>query len=171
MIDSNIITVNQYIYNIRGMKVMLSHDLSSIYGVETKALNQSVKRNIERFPKDFMFQLSKEEFANLKSQFVTSSWGGARRSRPYAFTELGVAMLSSVLKSDEAVQANIAIMRAFVKMREVNYASDKLRAKLKDLELKVGDNSEDIETLFETINRMLKPENRKKNKIGFIKND
>ena len=98
--------IEKRIYVIRGKKVMLSTDLANLYGVEVRALVQAVKRNIERFPEDFMFQLTKEEFEILKSQIVISSWGGARRSRPYAFTEQGVAMLSSVLRSKRAIQGN-----------------------------------------------------------------
>ncbi len=109
--------VRSKIYEIRGQKVMLDRDLAAMYGVETRALNQAVKRNAERFPEDFMFQLTAEEWENLKSQFVTSSWGGARKM-PYAFTELGVAMLSSVLTSKIAVQVNMGIMRAFVSVRQ-----------------------------------------------------
>ena len=100
----------------RGQQVMLDRDLAELYGVETRRLNEQVKRNIERFPEDFMFQLTQNEFDNLKSQFATSSWGGVRKL-PYAFTEQGVAMLSGVLKSSTAVEANIRIMRAFVSMR------------------------------------------------------
>ena len=100
----------------RGQQVMLDRDLAELYGVETRRLNEQVKRNIERFPEDFMFQLTQNEFDNLKSQFATSSWGGVRKL-PYAFTEQGVAMLSGVLKSPTAVEANIRIVRAFVSMR------------------------------------------------------
>ena len=108
--------VESLIRVIRGQQVMLDRDLAELYGVETKRLNEQVKRNIERFPEDFMFQLTPNEFDNLKSQFATSSWGGVRKL-PYAFTEQGVAMLSGVLKSPTAVEANIRIMRAFVSMR------------------------------------------------------
>lgn len=104
------------IHEIRGQQVMLDKDLAELYGVEVKVLNQAVKRNIKRFPDDFMFQLDKDEWKILKSQFVTSSWGGAR-TLPYAFTEQGVAMLSSVLRSDTAVEVNIRIMRTFVAVR------------------------------------------------------
>src|SRR6184192_3535150 len=104
--------VDNRILILRGQKVMLSTDLAELYGVEPRVLVQAVKRNLDRFPKDFMFQLSADEFAHLKSQIVISSWGGARRARPYAFTEQGVAMLSSVLRSKQAVHVNIAIMRA-----------------------------------------------------------
>jgi hypothetical protein len=102
---------------LRGQKVILSQNLAALYGVSVKARNQAVKRHAGRFPTDFMFQLSANEFEYLKLQFVTSSWGGLRRARPYAFTEQGVAMLSSVLNSERAVKVNIAIMRAFVKLR------------------------------------------------------
>ena len=105
--------IENRIYLLRGHKIMLSTDLAELYGVEPRVLVQAVKRNIERFPEDFMFQLSKEEFDNLKSQIVTSSWGGLRRAAPYAFTEQGVAMLSGVLNSKRAVSVNIEIMRAF----------------------------------------------------------
>jgi hypothetical protein len=109
--------ITSKIYLIRGMKVMLDRDLAELYDVETKVLKQAVRRNIDRFPEDFMFELSKEEFKNLRSQFVTSSWGGVRY-RPYAFTEQGVAMLSSVLKSERGIRVNIQIMRAFIKLRQ-----------------------------------------------------
>ncbi len=112
-------SIQQQIFLIRGHKVMLSTHLAGLYVVEPRTLIQAVKRNIDRFPEDFMFQLTREEFENLKSQFVTSSWGGLRRATPYAFTEQGVAMLSSVLRSTQAVQVNIMIMRAFVQMRQL----------------------------------------------------
>ena len=108
--------IQQKIFEIRGQKVMLDRDLAQMYGVETKRLNEQIKRNMKRFPEDFMFQLTKEEFQNLKSQFATSSWGGTRKL-PYVFTELGVAMLSSVLNSDIAIEINMDIMRAFITIR------------------------------------------------------
>src|SRR5262249_6059120 len=111
--------IEQAIRVIRGEKVMLSPDLAKLYGVAPRVLVQAVKRNLDRFPAEFMFQLTKDEFDNLKSQTVTSSGGGARRATPYAFTELGVAMLSSVLNSAGAVQVNIEIMRAFVRLRQL----------------------------------------------------
>ena len=110
--------IQSKIYEIRGQKVMLDKDLATMYGVEVRSLNQAVKRNIERFPSDFMFQLSNDEWIDLKSQFVISSWGGVRKL-PYAFTEMGVAMLSSVLRSSVAIQVNINIMRAFVAVRQM----------------------------------------------------
>ena len=111
--------IESQILLIRGHKVMLSSDLAALYGVEPRALVQAVKRNRERFPKDFMFQLNAREFAVLKSQIVISTWGGARRASPYAFTEQGVAMLSSVLRSKRAVLVNIQIMRTFVRLRRL----------------------------------------------------
>lgn len=123
--------IEQRIFFLRGQKVMPSPHLAELYEVETRVLVQAVKRNIERFPGDFMFQLTEKELENLKSQIVISSWGGVRRARPYAFTEQGVAMLSSVLRSKRAVQVNIEIMRAFVRLRQM-LASDK------DLERKLA---------------------------------
>jgi len=118
--------IEERIFLIRGQRVMISTDLAELYGVEPRVLVQAVKRNIERFPDDFMFQLNKEKYENLKSHFVTSSWGGARRALPYAFTEQGVAMLSSVLRSRQAIRVNIAIIRAFVKLREMLSAHKEL---------------------------------------------
>ena len=109
--------IQKKIYEVRGTRVMLDKDLAELYQVEVKVLNQAVKRNIKRFPSDFMFQLTKEEWDNLKSQFVTSSWGGIRKL-PFAFTEQGLAMLSGILNSDIAIYVNIAIMRAFVTIRQ-----------------------------------------------------
>ena len=119
------------IFLIRGQKVMLSPHLAELYEVEPRVLVQTVKRNIERFPEDFMFQLRDQEFANLKSQIVTSSWGGLRRAAPYAFTEQGVAMLSSVLRSDRAIQVNIEIMRTFVELRQMLASNKNLARSLR----------------------------------------
>ena len=130
------IIVQNLIYEIRGQKVMLDFDLARLYQVETKVLNQAVRRNIKRFPEDFMFQLDNKEFANLKSQIVTSSWGG-RRTPPLAFTEEGIAMLSSVLHSDVAIAANISILRAFVKVREYLLMVSTVSAEVKELRAKV----------------------------------
>lgn len=126
--------IQDKIFEIRGQRVMLDRDLAAMYGVETKVLNQAVKRNAKRFPDDFVFRLNHQEFANLKSQFVTSSWGGVRKF-PYAFTEQGVAMLAGVLNSDAAVKANIVIMRAFVRMRSYLAAGpDTLAARLESID-------------------------------------
>ena len=134
--SEDLIIVQNLIYEIRGQKVMLDSDLAKLYQVETKVLNQAVKRNSKRFPPDFMFQLDNKEFAILKSQFVTSSWGGTRKL-PYAFTEQGVAMLSGLLHSDVAIDANIAIMRAFVQVRQYLLTTAPMSAELKELRAKV----------------------------------
>ena len=155
------------IYMIRGHKVMLSMDLSELYDVEPKVLMQAVKRNMERFPEDFMFMLSNQEFMNLKSQFVTSSWGGIRRANPYAFTEQGVAMLSSVLRSKRAIQVNIAIMRAFVKIREMLSTHKELAHKLAQLERKIERHDEEIKLIFDAIRKLMAPPEPKRRKIGF----
>lgn len=134
--NDEIIPVQDLIHEIRGKKVMLDADLARLYHVETKALNQAVKRNMKRFPPDFMFQLDSKEFANLKSQIVTSYWGGTRK-HPFAFTREGIAMLSGVLKSDIAIEANIRIMRAFVQMNEYLLTTTTLSSELKELRAKV----------------------------------
>lgn len=137
---------------LRGEKVMLSPDLAMLYRVETRALIQAVKRNIERFPEDFMFQLSEKEFENLKSQIVISSWDGMRRAKPYAFTEQGVAMLSSVLRSPQAVAVNIAIMRTFVQLRRILADNALLRKKIEALEQKYD---EQFQQVFAVLKAMI----------------
>ena len=164
--------IENRIFIIRGHKVLLSTHLAELYGVEVKVLVQAVKRNKDRFPKDFLFQLTNDEFANLKSQFVTSSWGGLRRANPYAFTEQGVAMLSSVLRSPRAIQVNIAIMRAFVKLRELLSSNKNLAAKLDELEKKIEKHDGQIRAVFQAIRQLMKipdsDDSYKKTKIGFI---
>ena len=149
--------IENKIYLIRGHKVMLDKDLAGLYGVPVKRLNEQVKRNIKRFPMDFMFQLNDKEHEILKSQFATSSWGGARRANLHAFTEQGVAMLSSVLNSERAIQVNIAIMRAFVKLKKNLITYRKLSQKLWELERKVGKHDENIIVIFEAIRRLMEP--------------
>ena len=161
--------IEKKIYLIRNQKVMLSVDLAELYGVETRALNQAVKRNIERFPEDFMFQLNDSEFQNLKSQIVTSSWGGMRRANPYAFTEQGIAMLSSVLKSDRAIKVNIEIMRTFVKIRKIILQNKDLADKLAQLEIKTEKHDKDIKAIIDAIRQLMTPPEKTKRKIGFIK--
>ena len=134
--SDELILVQNLIREIRGKKVMLDFDLARLYQVETKVLNQAVKRNLKRFPPDFLFQLDIKEFTDLKSQIVTSSWGGTRKP-PFAFTEQGVAMLSGLLHSDIAIAANIAIMRDFVQVREYLAATSSLSAELKELRARV----------------------------------
>jgi hypothetical protein len=160
--------VERRIYLIRGQKVMLSSDLAELYQVETRALVQAVNRNIERFPEDFMFQLSAEEYANLKSQIVISSWGGARRAAPYAFTELGVAMLSSVLHSKRAIQMNIVIMRAFVKLREVLATHKDLARKLERVEVRLRQHGTAISVVVEEIKKLKQLPVSSKRRIGFL---
>lgn len=155
------------IYLIRGQRVMLSQDLAMLYGVPVKVLNQAVKRHPRRFPADFVFQLKAQEFANLKSQIVTSSWGGLRRARPYAFTEQGVAMLSSVLKSECAVKVNIAIMRAFVRFRWVLETNRELARKFAELEKRVGKHDETIDAILEAIRQLMAPPEKPRREIGF----
>jgi len=159
--------IAQRILYLRGQQVMLSQDLAALYGVAVKALNQAVKRNASRFPSDFVFQLTSEEFENLKSQFVTSSWGGLRRALPYAFTEQGVAMLSSVLKSERAVKVNIAIMRAFVKLRETLETNRELAKRFAELESRVGKHDEEIAAILEAIRQLMAPPEKPRREIGF----
>ena len=143
---------------------MLDVDLAELYGVETKVLNQAVKRNIERFPEDFMFQLSWEEFDFLRSQSVTSSQWGGRRYPPYAFSEQGVAMLSSVLRSKRAVLVNIAIMRAFVHLRQILSSHTELASKLNELEKRYD---AQFKVVFEKIKKLMTPPEPKRKRIGF----
>ncbi len=152
------------IFLIRGHKVMLSMDLSELYEVEPKVLMQAVKRNAERFPLDFMFQLTLQEFTNLKSQIVTSSWGGIRRAMPYAFTEQGVAMLSGVLNSPRAIRVNIEIMRAFVRIRQMLAGNKDLARRLDDLENKYD---QQFRIVFDAIREMMVPLTKPRPKIGF----
>lgn len=160
--------IQSKIFLIRGHKVMCDKDLAGLYQVPTFRLNEQVKRNIKRFPTDFMFQLTKKEFDNLISQFAISSWGGTRKL-PYVFTEQGVAMLSSVLHSDRAIEVNIQIMRVFTKLREFILSHKDLRQKIEEMEKKY-DNQFGV--VFEAIKRLMTypDEAYKKTKIGFIVN-
>jgi hypothetical protein len=152
------------IFLIRGHKVMLSIDLAELYNVEPKVLIQAVKRNIERFPSDFMFQLTNREFANLKSQIVTSSWGGIRRAMPYAFTEQGVAMLSGILNSPRAIRVNIEIMRAFVRLRQMLISNAELARKLNALEKKYD---AQFKVVFDAIRELMTPPDKPRRRIGY----
>jgi len=160
--------IEQSILLIRYHKVMLDADLAALYSVETKQLIQAVKRNIFRFPSDFMFQLSKEEFENLRSRFGTSSQWGGRRYPPYAFTEQGVAMLSSVLKSRRAVQVNIEIMRTFVRLRRILASHADLARKLDSLEKKYD---AQFKVVFDAIRQLMTPPEPKRRHIGFIREE
>ena len=157
--------IERKIYLIRGHKVMLDSDLAEMYAVATKVLLQAVKRNLNRFPGDFMFQLNYQEVAALRSQIVTSKAGrGGRRYPPYAFTEQGVAMLSSVLNSERAIEVNIQIMRAFVKLRELMATHKDLARKLDDMEKKYD---AQFKVVFDAIRQLMTPTEKPKRKIGF----
>jgi len=159
------------IYRIRGEKVMLDADLADLYGVPTKALKQAVKRNQGRVPADFMFELTQEEMANLRSQIVTSSWGGTRY-QSFAFTEQGVAMLSGILSTSNAIVVNIAIMRAFVQMRRFFESHKELAKKIEDVEKTVSSHDEKIQLIFQAIKQMIEKKEEPlpvRNPIGFNK--
>lgn len=163
------------IHIIRGQKVMLDEDLAELYEVQTKRLNEQVKRNKDRFPSDFMFQLTKEEFENLKSQIATSSWGG-RRILPYTFTEHGVLMLSSVLKSKRAIKVNIQIMRIFTKMRKLLMSQKDLILKVEKIENKLEGQNYEIKVLFEYLKKLMQEKDQRfhqtsRKRIGFSKDN
>jgi hypothetical protein len=151
------------IFFLRGQKVMLDVHLATLYGIETKALIRAVRRNLSRFPSDFMFQLSNQEFANLRRQFGTSSWGG-RRHLPYAFSEQGVAMLSSVLRSERAVQVNIQVVRTFVKLRAILASHEQLARKLAALESRYD---AQFRSVFDAIRELMSPDRTSRRSIGF----
>ena len=160
--------ISSRIYTIRGKQVMLDRDLAALYQVETKVLNQAVKRNIKRFPNDFMFQLSDKEYENLKSQFVTSSSKhGGRRYMPFVFTEQGVYMLATVLKSDVAIEVNIAIMRTFTKLRKFSKQYNVLAKKIMEVEKKSDKQYQELLRLLEELIEESKVAESKT--IGFIK--
>jgi hypothetical protein len=158
-------SIERSIMVMRGQKVILSTHLAALYEVEPRVLVQAVKRNIERFPTDFMFQLSKAEYINLKSQVVISNWGGPRRSTPYAFTEQGVAMLSSVLNSKRAVNVNIEIMRTFARLRRLLASHARLARKLDALERRYD---AQFKIVFDAIRELMTQPVPKKRRIGFL---
>ena len=161
------------IYLIRTHKVMLDNDLAELYEVETRRLNEQVKRNIDRFPKDFMFQLTIEEFENLKSQFATSRWGG-RRKLPYAFTEHGVLMLSSILNSDRAIKVNIQIMRIYTRIRQMLLTHTDILLRLEQIEHTLSGHDNNILLIFEYLKQLEQAkqeeltQNQRK-RIGFLR--
>lgn len=164
--------IDNRIFIVRGRQVMLDEDLATLYGVETKRLVEQVKRNIERFPGDFMFQLHKEEVAALRSQIATSKGGrGGRRYAPYVFTEQGVAMLSSVLRSDRAIAVNIEIMRAFVELRRAAISYAQLQERLDDLEREMSgrldQHDEQLGQIFNALHQLMEPPPREKRPVGF----
>jgi len=162
--------IDQLIFLVRGHRVMLDRDLASLYGVETRVLNQAVRRNLARFPEDFLLSLTRQEVRNISQIVICSTLKHARNV--FAFTEQGVAMLSSVLNSPRAVQVNIEIMRAFVRLREVMATNRELAHHLAELERKIAGHDEDIETIFEAIRQLITPPEPPRREIGFhIKED
>jgi hypothetical protein len=160
------------IFVVRGVQVMLDEDLADLYGVETKRLVEQVKRNIERFPGDFMFQLDKDEAAALRSQIATSKGGrGGRRYAPYLFTEQGVAMLSSVIRSGRAIAVNIEIMRAFVELRRAAISYARLQERLDDLEREMSgrldQHDDQLGQIFKALHQLMEPSPREKRPVGF----
>jgi len=148
------------------MQVMLDFDLAELYGVETKVLKQQVRRNIDRFPEDFLFELTREEYEHLRSQIVTSSWGGLRYM-PFAFTEQGVAMLSSVLRSKQAIDINIKIMRIFVRMRKLIATNQEILEKIEKLEAENIEQNDQISIIYETIKELIEPSFKNRKRIGY----
>ena len=160
------------IYLIRGQKVMLDSDLAELYGTETKVLKQAVKRNRNRFPDDFIFELTQEEFESLRSQIVTSNKGrGGARYLPLAFTEQGVSMLSGVLNSETAVRVHIQIIRVFAKMRQLLLTHKDILLQLQKIEKKLTGHDEDIQLIFQYLKQLLNPTQPPRNKIGFRRKD
>lgn len=162
--------ITDKIYIIRNQKVMLDRDLAKLYGVETRILNQAVKRNSGRFPDDFMFEVSRIEFDNLISQIVTSSWGGTRKL-PFAFTEHGVMMLSSVLKSDKAIQTNIQIMRTFTKVKQMLLDTSEIKINIVQIQKKLENHDKNIELVFSYLEELNenKEIEKPRTKIGYKK--
>lgn len=169
-----LVTIQQKIYNLRGHKVMLDFDLAELYEIETKRLKEAVRRNAKRFPTDFMFELTRGEYEVLRTQFASLKTGRGRHAKylPFAFTEQGVAMLSSVLNSDKAIEMNIAIMRAFVVLRQLSIQSKDLAEQIKDIRQKVDNHSEQLNLIYEAIENMLDEKTEQKywqerKRIGF----
>jgi hypothetical protein len=160
--------IEKRIFVVRERQVMLDEDLADLYGVETKRLIEQVKRNLERFPDDFMFQLDKDEAAALRSQIATSKVGrGGRRYAPYVFTEQGVAMLSSVLRSKTAIAVNIEIMRAFVELRRVAHSYAAIEERLEQIERGMGEHDEQLEQIFGALRQLIAPPSQPKRPVGF----
>ena len=170
--ETKVVLVEQIeplIHEVRGQKIMLDSDLAKLYGVETKTLNRAIKRNHERFPSDFMFQMTEEEFTSLRYQFGTLKTGRGqhRKYQPYAFTEHRAFMAASVLNSPQAVEVSVFIVRAFVKLRQLVLGHKDLAAKLDQLERKVGSHDDTIKQLVAAIRQLMTPPDRPKNRIGF----
>jgi len=160
------------IYLLRGQKVIIDRDIAALYGVETKVLKQAVKRNLDRFPEDFMFEMTKKEFENWRSQFVTSNNGDKMglRYTPFCFSEQGVTMLACILNSERAITINIQIIRIFTKLREMIVTHKDILLKLEQLEQKVTDHDENIQMIFKAIKQMLNPPVAPRRRIGFRRN-
>jgi hypothetical protein len=158
--------IERRIYVIRGQKVMLDRDLAGLYQVETKALNRAVKRNVTRFPEDFMFQLTAAEAEDLRCQIGTSSWGG-RRYRPHAFTEHGAVMLASVLNSRRAVEMSIVVVRAFIMLREVMATHRELARKIEELERNQKEHGRHIAAIYDMVKKLVAPPSRPARRIGY----
>ena len=168
--NTTLAPIDEMIISVRGQRVILAADLARIYGVQTKALNQAVKRNIQRFPSDFLFQLTWDEaksLPRLRSQFVTLKQSQHLKYLPYAFTEHGAIMAANVLKSKWAVQTSVFVVRAFVRLREVALAHYELAAKLKELEQKVGQHDGDIQAIIKALRQLMAPPDPPKKRIGF----
>ena len=162
--------IESKIYLIRNQRVMLDSDIAELYGVTTKRFNEQVKRNIERFPEDFMFKLTDEEYKILRSQFATSNIiHGGRRYSPYVFTEHGAIMAATILNSSKAVEMSIFVVRAFVKLREITSGNKELAQKLNELEKKYEKHDKDIKAIIDAIRQLMTPPEKTKRKIGFIK--
>lgn len=168
IIPDNIV-VNK-IYELRGLKVMLDSDLAELYGVETKRLNEQVGRNPDRFPEDFMFQLTDEEWLNLKSQIATSSWGG-RRKLPFVFTEHGILMLSSVLNSRQAIQMNIQIVRIFSRIRQFIVDNGELKLEIEEIKKTLNNHDKNIELVFTYLDRLIDKKIGPRKRIGYMPDD
>ena len=159
--------ITRAILIIRGQRVMLDSDLAALYGVATGHLNRAVKRNRSRFPADFIFELTAEEVVDLKCQIGISNWGGRRRARPHAFTEHGIAMLSGVLNSERGKKVNIAIMRAFVRLRQMIDTNRELAQRFSELEQRIGKHDEEIAAILEAIRQLMTPSEKPRREIGF----
>lgn len=163
----SVMRIGKQIHLLRGQRVILDEDLSQLYCVETKVLKRAVRRNRSRFPNDFMFVLTRQELLALRCQFGTLKRGQHSKYLPYAFSEQGVAMLSSILHSKRAIKVNIAIMRAFVRLREIMGAHKELMIKLQDLERKFESHDAQIHAIFEAIRQLMEPESKPRRRIGF----
>ena len=159
-------TIKSKIYHFRNEKVMIDTDLAELYGVETRVLNQAIKRNLKRFPEDFMFQLNEKEFENLKSQIESSSWGG-RRTLPFVFTEHGVLMLSSVLNSDKALDINIQIVRIFTKMREMLLTHKDILLQLEEMRKSIAGQEDRVDLIYNYLVQFMEQNKKPRTEIGF----